>query len=411
MNKQNTKKPNAILIDVIDPKASTREAKKRLEELESLVKTYGGFVIFKIIQKKGLPNYRTYVGSGKLDEAIEMAKENKVKLIVVNNILKPGQVFNIKEKVKDEKIEVWDRVDLILKIFEKHASSTEAKLQVELASIRQMGPRIYGMGLELSRQGGAVGMRAGQGESNIEMMKRHLSKQEINVKEKLKHYDLMRKGHRSRRIRKNFKTAALIGYTNSGKSSLLNALTGKGAYVADELFATLDTRVGKLYIPDETGRGTEILISDTIGFIRDLPPTLIQAFKSTLAETMEADILMHVIDVTDPDIQQKIDVVEEIVNMLGMEDKPKIYIFNKIDLIEHKDIVELDEQKALVEGAEGVYEAGTETIHHLGWHSPETESALSTEELKEKYKQFDPIFISAHKILNLNNVKDRLAKI
>lgn len=396
-------KPKAILIDVIDPQTSKYEAMKRLEELESLVKTYGGLVIIKIIQKKGIPNYKTYVGSGKLQEAKELALEEDVKLIIINNILKPGQIYNIQKVFKDETVVVWDRVDLILKIFEKHAQSAEAKLQVELASIRHMGPRIYGMGEELSRQGGAVGMRAGGGESNIELMKRHLSKQELKVKEKLEHYGLVRKGHRSRRIRNNFKTAAIIGYTNSGKSSLLNALTKKGAYVADELFATLDTRVGKLYIPNSE-RGTEVLLSDTIGFIRDLPPSLIEAFKSTLSETMEADILLHVIDVSDPAIEHKIQVVEEIVDNMGMGDKPKIYIFNKIDLIDHKELLDINIQNSLVENTESVHEASKEALLHLGWHEAEKEMIIDPEKLKEDYQQFTPVFVSAAEKLNLDDM-------
>lgn len=222
----------AILIDVIDSRTSKEEAKKRLVELENLVNTYGGIVVVKTIQKKGKPNYDTFVGKGKLNEIIDIAKDQKADILVLNNILKPRQIFNLNEKFRKAKLETkaWDRVDTILKIFDKHAKSTEAKLQIELASIRHMGPRIFGMGIELSRQAGAMGLRAGQGESNIEMMKRHLRKQELNIVKKLEHYEKIRAGHRRRRRRNNFKTVSIVGYTNAGKSSLLNALTNKGAY-------------------------------------------------------------------------------------------------------------------------------------------------------------------------------------
>ena len=293
MTKKNIK---AILIDVVDPDIPKSMAERRLEELSCLVSTYGGIVVVKTIQKKALPDYSTYIGKGKVKEIAEMAKENKANVLIVNNILKPRQIFELNEILRDSKVEAWDRVDLILKIFDKHAKSTEAKLQIELASIRHMGTRIYGMGIELSRQAGAMGVRAGAGETNIEVMKRHLRKQELNILKKLEKYQKIRAGQRDRRKKKNFKTVALVGYTNAGKSSLLNALTGKGTYVADQLFATLGTKIGKLFIPgtkySEEGKyvgGKEVLISDTIGFIQDLPPKLIQAFKSTLAETVEAE--------------------------------------------------------------------------------------------------------------------------
>lgn len=369
-----TKKLKAVLVDVIDQKTTKKQAISRLLELESLVNTFGGIVVVKIIQKRGVPDYRTYIGSGKVQEIFALAEENKADLIVVNNLLKPQQIYNLQEEFKDLDAQVWDRVDLILKIFDKHATSTEAKLQIELASIRHMGPRIFGMGIELSRQAGAMGLRAGQGESNVEIMKRHLKTQELNLLKRLKHYEIINEGHRQRRKRQHFKTAALVGYTNAGKSSLLNALTNKGAYVANQLFATLSTRVGKLYIQDknlnETGKyshGKEILISDTIGFIQDLPPELIKAFKSTLAETVESDIILHVIDVTDHEIHKKIKVVEAILEQLGCEDKEKIYIFNKIDLI-----------------------------------------TSSTKQLNKRYSKFSPVFLSANEKINTDQLIDLL---
>jgi len=422
---QNNKKLKAVLVDVIDPKTTKEEAQKRLEELESLVQTFGGIVVLKTIQQRVVPDYETYVGKGKLTEIKEYVEEFGADVVVLNNIIKPRQIYALNEAFQKMEVKVWDRVDMILKIFSKHAKSTEAKLQIELASIRHMGPRIFGMGIELSRQAGAMGVRAGQGESNTELMKRHLSQQELNIVKKLEHYDTINKGHRQRRKRQNYKTAALVGYTNAGKSSLLNSLTGKKVYIADELFATLSTRVGKLYIPSpdfDHAKSQEILIADTIGFIRDLPPGLINAFKSTLAETVDADLLLHVIDITDPDIHQKIDIVEEVLEQLGLSDKPKIYIFNKTDLISpyHFEPREEDldeEHKAYLERPGGILPAGEKAAKMLGWHNSDIENRKfmsikdHPKKLSKKYKKFNPVFLSAHKKERIEDLIEILKEI
>ena len=331
----------AILVDVIPPEIKKEESKHRLDELESLVKTYGGVAVVKVVQKRGIPDYKTYIGSGKIQEILlenksQIAKD-KASLLIINNLLKPTQNYNLGEICKKESIEVWDRIDLILKIFDKHAKSVEAKLQIELAAIKHMGPRIYGMGLELTRQAGGIGTR-GVGETNIQIMKRHLKRREQKIREKLKHYDLVQKNHRNQRRSKDLKTASLVGYTNAGKSTLLNALTKKGVYVADKLFATLETTVGQLFLPSADKIA---LLSDTIGFIQDLPPDLIDAFKSTLSEIIDADLLLHVIDVSDPLYETKIVVVEDILTELGVSKKPKIYVFNKLDLNPDTDKLEI----------------------------------------------------------------------
>ncbi|PCI25414.1 GTPase HflX [Candidatus Peregrinibacteria bacterium] len=354
-----------ILVDIIDPKLHIKEAHKRLVELEKLVNTYGSCVIVKCIQKKQVPNYKTFIGKGRLEEIMQTAIAEKVDTIILNNILKSGQVFSLQWKFQEHDIQVWDRTDLILKIFEKHATTSEAKLQIELAAIRHMGPRIYGMGMELSKQGGGgVGMR-GKGETNTEIMKRHLSKQEQSVKKKLAEVMKRQELQMNARKRKGFFSVAIVGYTNAGKSHLLHSLTRKNIYVENELFATLDTRIGKLYLP---GRRSTCLISDTIGFIQDLPPKLIQAFASTLNEAVHADVLLHVIDYSDKDKDMKIQVVLDILEQLGATNMPQVFVCNKIDKIEK----------------------------------------LYTKTFAKKFKKYSPVFISA---LNKDGFDTLLSKI
>jgi len=375
-------KPRAILIDIIPPQMNKRSAKRRLLELESLTKTYGGIVIIKIVQKRAVPDYKTYIGKGKLEELIQLAKTEEVKLLIFNNQLKPHQLFEVEKLVERDGMFVWDRIDLILKIFQLHADTTEAKLQIRLAGIKHMGPRIFRMGLELSQQAGGIGTR-GVGETNIEIMKRHLAEEERTIKKQLEKFANARGLHRKRRNRIGFKTISIVGYTNAGKSSLLNALTNKGTYVADELFATLDTRIAKLWIvkgakvstrdqrPATRGyaEGFTVLLSDTIGFIQDLPPQLVEAFRSTLEETVEADLILHVIDAGDPFIHEKIAEVEQVLSQLGVGDTPKIYVFNKIDLVKR----------------------------------------LARKTLSKKYAEHNPVFVSAVTKQGLDMLKDILA--
>ena len=317
----------AILIDLIDPRIRKEESMDRMMELEELVNTFGGIVVVKKFQRRVSPHPKTFIGTGKIEELTEDAKELGVDYLIINDILKPRQIFEISERMKEAEIQVWDRVDLILKIFAKHASTTEARLEIELASIRHMGPRIFGMGMELSRQGGGIGT-SGIGETNTEIMRRHLKKKEINIKKKLERYQKVREGHRKSRKRKGLKTISLVGYTNAGKTTLLNTLTGRDEYVADKLFATLDTRVGSLWLPE---RKESVLMSDTIGFIKQLPPELLNAFSSTLSEAVEADVLLHVLDASDPHYLDHIQVVEDILARLGIGDRPKIFVCNKQD--------------------------------------------------------------------------------
>ncbi|MDA0772811.1 MAG: GTPase HflX [Cyanobacteria bacterium] len=338
----------AVLIDVIDPRTDSKEAELRLEELDSLVKTYGGATALKAFQKRAKPAYKTYIGTGKIDEIFEEL-DGDFDIVILNNIMKPRQIDNLAEYITDleiarlkeagrfetpRKIQVWDRVDLILKIFDKHADSAEAKLQIELASIKHMGTRIFGMGLQLSRQAGGIGT-VGAGESNLEMMKRHLRKREQLVKEKIKKYAGIQQRQREQRRDRNMKTVALAGYTNAGKSTLIKTLTNKKeVYIADELFATLDSKIGELYLGNDYKY--KVGLADTIGFIQDLPPDLIQAFKTTLAEIVDADLILHLIDISDKNIHLKIKVVEEILDeLLDGKTTQRIFVFNKLDRLDH----------------------------------------------------------------------------
>lgn len=319
-----------ILMDIIPPKMTKAQSLERLRELEALVTTYGNMVIVKRHQRRTSPHPNTYIGPGKIQMLGEEGKALGAKIVIVNHTLKPRQVFAISEQLRPFGVKVWDRIDLILKIFDKHAKTAEAKLEIELASIRHMGPRIFGMGLELIRQGGGIGTR-GQGETNTEVMKRHLAARERTIKEKLAKRHRVRREHQASRIRKGFKTAALVGYTNAGKTTLLNALTKRKEYVADALFATLDTRVGRVYLGEPFG---ELLVSDTIGFIQELPPELLNAFSATLSEAIGADLLLHVIDSADEHVAAQFDVVESILARLNMLDVPRLLVFNKADEIE-----------------------------------------------------------------------------
>lgn len=358
--KENKSEPlRVFLVDIVDKSTKKEILEDRMRELKNLVETYGGVVVLEEYQKKDTPDPKTYLWKGKFEEIVQEMIRQQAHLLIIGNALKPAQIYQINEKLRTVSEEqhlpyhmvAWDRIDLILKIFEKNATSTESRLQIELAAIHHMGPRIYGMWMILSKQGGSAswgaGATRGSGETNTEIMKRHLKEKTRKIEDKLKEYAKMRKLHRESRKKKGMPTIGIVGYTNAGKSSLLNGLTRKGILAENKLFATLGTNVGNLYVITDplTWRGKEFLLNDTIGFIRDLPPQLIKSFASTLEDSIESDLLLHVIDASDPYLEERIAVVHEILEKIWAT-QPKILLFNKIDLLDDEELQTLKEKYA-----------------------------------------------------------------
>ncbi len=320
---------NVLFVLMVNPKLGKSEIERDITELWNLTQTMGGAQVMDVMVQKGPEFAATFIGPGKADEIAEYLKTNAIDIVILNGQLGSGQKFNLMKLFWDARpaIQVWDRVDLILAIFSRHAHTTEATLQIELARMRHMGPAIFGMGMILSRQGGGVGTR-GIGETNTERMKRHWKREIKRVTDELKKITENRQRQIDHRRNLGLHTISIVGYTNAGKTSLFNLLTHKKNLVEDALFATLDSTVGEIYVP---ALGKKVIISDTIGFIQNLPPALIDAFQSTLLESVNADTILHVIDVSDPAMKEKISVVTEILDHLGIADEKVIYVFNKTD--------------------------------------------------------------------------------
>lgn len=327
MSKSNQKR--FLLVSIKPRDVSEDNLLVQLEELQRLVESYGGEVAGVAVQPREIHDKGMYIGSGKIAEVAHRVISENIDVVVLNGIIKPGHLFEIAQKLRkhDKEVVVWDRVDLILQIFGQHAQTAEARLQIELASMRHMGPRIYGMGTELSRQGGGIGGR-GVGETNTELMQRHWQTMMKRVQQKLEKLSDARHRQMQRRKRMGLPTVSLVGYTNAGKTSLFNALTTKNKLAQDLLFATLDAATGKMYLPELE---KSVLISDTIGFIDNLPAELIEAFRSTLLEAINADLLIKVVDASDPNLELHLDVVDKTLADLGLADRPALVAFNKID--------------------------------------------------------------------------------
>lgn len=322
-----------ILGKIIGPHTHKEEELEKFKESELLIKFLGGEVILKFVQHRLLPDGATYFGLGKINELKKFFFERKVDGLVLDDIVLPTQIFRLEKNFWEinPQIYVWDRIDLILKIFDKRASSSEAKLQIELAKLKHLGPRIYGLGKMFSQQAGGIGTR-GLGETNTELMRRYIKDRINKIEIKLKKIVFERKKRIQERKNKGIRTIALVGYTNAGKTSLFNLLTGKDKKTEDAPFTTLDSYVGKL----NHKLNLPVLISDTIGFIENLPPNLIEAFKSTLMETVYADLIFHIIDISDRYLEKKSQEVDKILEELKIEKERIIKIFNKIDLLNSK---------------------------------------------------------------------------
>ena len=323
-----------ILADIVPKNLPKPEAEKHFLELANLVKTLEGMTVIRIIQKRGCPSGKTYLGTGKSEEIGKIAKEEKVDAVVINGILKGNQIFELTKRIP---VLILDRIDIILRIFEKHASSTEAKLQISRARLEYDIPKIYGRAATtlFEREKGGIGVDRGAGETGIEIEKRHIRKQIKKIDEKLEKIKKNRKNQRKNRKRNNLPTATLVGYTNCGKSTLLKALTGKEGLIANKLFATLDPKLGSMF---SQKLKKKIIISDTIGFIENLPHSLVMSFRATLEEVQYADLIIHVFDASDPaeEIIRKKKTVEKVLEDLKLNQKKKIFVANKIDLINKK---------------------------------------------------------------------------
>ena len=327
---------NAVFVGVIKQGDSERQVQEYLDELEFLAETAGAKGEKKFIQKVDKPDSRTYIRSGKLQEIKDYIAEHETDVVIFDDELSPTQLRNIEKELN---VRILDRTNLILDIFAQRAKTAYAKMQVELAQYQYLLPRLTRMWTHLERQKGGIGMR-GPGETQIETDRRIIQTKISKLKEQLQKVDRQmasQRGNRGSLVR-----ISLVGYTNAGKSTLMNLLAKSDVFAENKLFATLDTTVRKVVIEN-----VPFLLSDTVGFIRKLPTQLVEAFKSTLDEVREADILMHVVDISHPNFEEHIKVVDETLRDINAIDKPVFVVFNKIDAYTHKeyDIFSLEPKK------------------------------------------------------------------
>ena len=316
-------KERAVLVSV---DTGEFDAETSLDELEELANTAEAQVIGRMTQKRPSPDSATYIGSGRLEELKEFCEGNEIDLIIFDAELSPSQQYNV-EKFTD--IRVIDRTTLILDIFAQRARSGEGKLQVELAQLRYRLPRLRGMGVSMSRLGGGIGTR-GPGETKLESDKRHIRRRINALEDDLKKLEERRRLAGERRKKNRVETVAIVGYTNAGKSTLMNTLTNAGVLAENKLFATLDVTARALTLPD----GRQVMLIDTVGLVRRLPHHLVEAFKSTLEQAAQADVILNVCDASSPDAQEHLEVTREILEQLGCMDRPIISVMNKCDLVQ-----------------------------------------------------------------------------
>ncbi len=369
------KKEEAVLVGVINRDQRLEQAEEYLEELAFLAHTAGAVVKKQFQQRLNFPNPRTFIGEGKLEEIEEYVTANQIDIVIFDDELSPSQLRNLEKVLK---CKILDRSNLILDIFASRAQSAQAKYQVELAQAQYLLPRLTRMWTHLTKQKGGIGMK-GPGETEIETDRRLLREKISKLKERLDLID--KQAATQRRNRDNKVRVSLVGYTNVGKSTIMNLIAKSEVFAEDKLFATLDSTVRKVDLPDAS-----FLLSDTVGFIRKLPHQLVECFKSTLDEIREADILLHVVDVSHPSFENHIHVVNETLKEIGALNKQVILVFNKIDKLTEPFIL------------------GDETL--------ESKQAY-IDQLKKSWmaKENNPaIFISAHKKINTEELRDKICE-
>lgn len=321
----------AVLVSVPE-RDNTLPKERVLDELKGLVKTAGVTVVGELVQLRGRPHPGTCLGKGKLEELVELAHATGAELIIFDNNLSPSQGRHLEQAT--QRI-IVDRSELILDIFATHARTYEAKLQVELAQLQYTRTRLKRMWTHLERIEGGIGASRGPGEKQIELDRRMIDTRISELKQRIGEIEVRRE--RMVRQREQHALVSLVGYTNAGKSTLMNALTKADVYVADQLFATLDTRTRAWNI---TGWG-DVLLSDTVGFVRNLPHSLVASFKSTLEEARQADLLLHVVDASHPEAEQQVATVEAVLEEIGVEVRDFILVLNKADLVEDREVIDM----------------------------------------------------------------------
>ena len=319
---ENTQKPESALLVGVD--SGDFDCEESLSELAELAKTAGAEVQAKVTQKREKPDAATYIGRGRLEEIKDFCRDNETDLLIFDTELTPSQQRNIEDITG---IRVIDRTELILDIFAARARSGEGKLQVELAQLKYSLPRLGGKGTSLSRLGGGIGTR-GPGETKLETDRRHIRRRIKSLEDDLEALSKRRRIARARREKDGTQTVAIVGYTNAGKSTLMNTLTQAGVLAEDKLFATLDPTARALTLPD----GRRVMLIDTVGFIRRLPHGLVEAFKSTLEEAATATLILNVCDASSPECAEHLDVTNRLLDELGCSGKPVIAVFNKCDV-------------------------------------------------------------------------------